>query len=199
MAADILLYGTHQVPVGDDQKQHLELTRDLAQRFNGLYGDIFTVPQAFIPPQGARVMSLTDPTRKMSKSDDNAGSFISLLDYPDVVSKKFKRAVTDSENCIAFDPATRPGVSNLLTIISVLTATPMDTLVAQYAGAGYGKLKGDAADATVVLLEPIQARYTQWMNDKTALDTVLREGAVRANTRAEMMLQKVHDALGFVT
>ncbi len=197
MAADILLYQATAVPVGDDQKQHLELTRDVAGRFNGLYGDVFTVPEPFIPTVGARVMSLQDPTKKMSKSDTTETNIVGLLEEPKRILRKIKRAVTDSDNEIRFG-ADKPGVSNLLSISSAVTGESIDTLVANYAGKGYGALKVDVAEQVVALLEPVQERYREIRQDQALLDTILAEGAAKAQARAQDTLDKVYNALGFV-
>ena len=197
MAADILLYQATAVPVGDDQKQHLELTRDVAGRFNGLYGDVFTVPEPFIPTVGARVMSLQDPSKKMSKSDTTETNIVGLLEDPKRILRKIKRAVTDSDNEIRFG-ADKPGVSNLLSISSAVTGESIDSLVAKYAGKGYGALKVDVAEQVVDLLEPVQARYREIRQDQALLDTILAEGADKARARAKDTLSKVYDALGFV-
>ena len=197
MAADILLYQATAVPVGDDQKQHLELTRDVAGRFNGLYGDVFTVPEPYIPTVGARVMSLQDPTKKMSKSDTTETNIVGLLEEPKRILRKIKRAVTDSDNEIRFG-ADKPGVSNLLSISSAVTGESIDTLVAQYAGKGYGALKVDVAEQVVALLEPVQERYREVRNDQALLDSILADGAAKARKRAQATLAKVYVALGFV-
>lgn len=200
MAADILLYNAAQVPVGDDQKQHLELARDIATRMNNLYGDIFTVPEPYIPEFGARVMSLQDPLKKMSKSDENTNNFIGLLEEPKKVSKKIKRAVTDSDEQarIYFDVAEKPGVSNLLSLLSTVTGKSIESLVPEYEDKMYGHLKGDVAEAVVSLLEPIQQRYHQYREDQAFLDQVMREGAEKASAKASEVLSKVYDAVGFI-
>lgn len=167
MAADILLYNTNLVPVGNDQKQHLELTRDLAERFNRKYNAIFTVPEVKISEVGARIMSLQEPTKKMSKSDENQKATIYMLDEPKKIIKKIKSAVTDSEGVVRFDPTDKPGVSNLLTILSSATNTPIKDLEQQYAGVGYGQFKQDVADAVVNVLEPIQQRYSDIITSDT--------------------------------
>ena len=197
MAADILLYQATAVPVGGDQKQHLELTRDVAQRFNGLYGDTFVVPEPYIPTVGARVMSLQDPTKKMSKSDTTETNVINLLDEPKRITRKIKRAVTDSDNEIRFGDD-KPGVSNLLSIASAITDTSIDDLVAKYAGQGYGALKGDVAELVVDLLEPVQQEYQRIRADRGELDRILAQGADRARAKAAVTVQQVYDALGFV-
>lgn len=200
MAADILVYGANQVPVGDDQKQHLELSRDVATRFNNIYGDVLVVPEPFIPQHGSRIMSLQDPTKKMSKSDDNPNNYIGLLENPKQVAKKIKRAVTDSDEQarIYFDPQEKAGVSNLLTLLSGATGRSIDDLVPEYEGKMYGHLKGDVADAVVAFLEPLQAKYHELRDDRARLDSILRLGAEKANERAEATLKSVYEAVGFV-
>jgi tryptophanyl-tRNA synthetase len=200
MAADILLYNADRVPVGDDQKQHLELARDIATRFNNLHGETFTVPDPFIPEFGARVMSLLEPTKKMSKSDTNPGNFIGLLEEPKKISKKIKRAMTDSDEQanIYFNIEEKPGVSNLLSLLSCCTGETVEQLVPQYEDKMYGHLKGDVANAVVALLEPIQQRYHQIRNDQAYLDSVMKAGAEKASARASKILAKVYDAVGFI-
>lgn len=199
-AADILLYQANEVPVGEDQKQHLELTRDIATRFNNLYGDVLTLPEPYIPQQGARVMSLQDPTKKMSKSDTNPNNIIGLLEEPKKLSKKIKRAVTDSDEQarIYFNAEEKPGVSNLLSLLSCATDTSIDNLVPQYEDKMYGHLKGDVADAVVALVEPIQARYRELRNDRASLDDIMLAGANAASERAAKTLEQVYHAVGFV-
>jgi len=199
MAADILLYQADEVPVGNDQKQHLELARNLAERFNHRAGqDVFTVPEPFIPEVGARVMSLGDPLAKMSKSDDVEANVIKLLDPPKKVVKKLKRAVTDSDGEVRFDLETKPGVSNLLSIFSAVTDRPIADLEADYAGSGYGALKGDLADAVVAFLEPLQARYAEFAEDRAGLDAILARGAAAARERAQPTLDTAYSATGFL-
>ncbi|ASA96575.1 tryptophan--tRNA ligase [Anoxybacillus flavithermus] len=195
MAADILLYSTDIVPVGEDQKQHIELTRDLAERFNKRYGDIFTIPEARIPKIGARIMSLTDPTKKMSKSDPNQKSYITLLDDAKTIEKKVKSAVTDSEGIIRYDKENKPGVSNLLMIYSILANEPIEQLEARYVGKGYGEFKADVAEAIINTLTPIQEKYYELM-ESTKLDDILDEGAEKANRVASKMLKKMENAIG---
>lgn len=195
MAADILLYGTDLVPVGEDQKQHLELTRDLAERFNKKYNDIFTVPEVRIPKVGARIMSLTEPTRKMSKSDANAKAFITLLDDPKQIEKKIKSAVTDSEGTIQYDKDNRPGISNLLTIYSILGNKSIEEIEKDYEGKGYGEFKADLADVVVGAIEPIQKRYYELI-DSPELDDILDMGAEKASRTANKMLKKMENAMG---
>jgi tryptophanyl-tRNA synthetase len=200
MAADILLYQANQVPVGDDQKQHLELARDIATRFNNVYGKTFTIPDPFIPEFGARVMSLQEPSKKMSKSDDNVNNFVGLLEDPKKIAKKIKRAVTDSDDQarIYFDIAEKPGVSNLLSLLSCATGESIDSLVPKYEDKMYGHLKGDVADAIVALIEPIQQKYHALRDDQTELNRIMHQGAEKASARAAVTLAKAYDAVGFV-
>ena len=199
-AADILLYQAAQVPVGDDQKQHLELTRDIATRFNNVYGEVFTIPEPYIPEFGARVMSLQDPLKKMSKSDDNPNGFIMMLDEPKKIEKKLKKAVTDSDEQarIYFDRTEKPGVSNLLTLMSVATKRSIEELVPEYEDKMYGHLKKDTADAVVSMIEPIQARFKEIREDQTMLDNIMKTGAEKASARAAVTLKAVYNALGFI-
>jgi tryptophanyl-tRNA synthetase len=200
MAADILMYQADKVPVGDDQKQHLELTRDIANRMNNLYGDILRVPEPHIPEFGARIMSLQEPEKKMSKSDVNPNNFIGLLEDPKKITKKIKRAVTDSDEKanIYFNPQEKPGVSNLLTLLSLSTGKSIDELVPAYEDKMYGHLKGDVAEAVVGLLEPIQQRYADIRTNRDYLNDVMRNGAEKASARAEETLKKVYEAVGFI-
>jgi tryptophanyl-tRNA synthetase len=200
MAADILLYQTNQVPVGEDQKQHLELSRDVAQRFNALYGDIFTLPEPFIPKSGARVMSLLEPTKKMSKSDDNRNNVITLLEDPKSVVKKLKRALTDSEEppVVRYDPVAKPGVSNLLDILSGVTGTSIPELELEFSGKMYGHLKGAVADAVSNMLIELQERFNHYRANDQLLNQIMGEGAAKASARARITLDKVYDAVGFV-
>ncbi|MFC3884392.1 tryptophan--tRNA ligase [Bacillus songklensis] len=195
MAADILLYGTDIVPVGEDQKQHLELTRDLAERFNKKYNDIFTIPEVRIPKVGARIMSLQDPMKKMSKSDPNQKAFITMLDDAKTIEKKIKSAVTDSEGIVRFDKENKPGVSNLLGIYSILGNKSIEEIEAMYEGKGYGEFKTDVAEVVVNALAPIQETYYELI-DSTQLDDILDEGAERANQTASKMLRKMKNAMG---
>ena len=196
MAADILLYQTNLVPVGHDQKQHLEICRDIAQRFNGIYGDVFTIPEGYIPKVGARVMSLQEPTRKMSKSDPE-DTFVALVDDPDTIRRKIKRAVTDSDGEIRFDPENKPGVSNLLSIMSALGAGEIDALVNELQGQGYGALKNRVADCVIAALEPMQNEYKRLIADKAYLQGVLDENAKTATYLATKTLRKVQKKVGF--
>ena len=199
MAADILLYQANLVPVGDDQKQHIEITRDIATRFNNIYGDTFVLPEGFFPKAGARVMSLQEPTKKMSKSDENDNNVVRILEDPKKIIKKLKRAVTDSDNppVIAYDWDKKPGVSNLLEIMSACTGTSIEDLVEKYKGQMYGTFKCDVADSMVALLEPIQNRYKELRADEGYLNEVLREGALKASERAQNTLDDVYRKVGF--
>ena len=200
-AADILLFQTNMVPVGEDQRQHLELSRDVATRFNNAYGDIFTVPEPYIAPAGAgaRIMSLQDPEKKMSKSEtENINNVIYLLDEPAVIIKKFKRAVTDSLNQIKYDPVNQPGVSNLLTIYACATNRTPNECEAEFADApGYGQLKGRVGEAVVAMLEPFQKRYAELKNDPSYIDRIIKTNAERADEMAQKTLWAVKDAIGF--
>jgi tryptophanyl-tRNA synthetase len=200
MASDILLYNPNEVPVGSDQKQHLELARDIATRFNNAYGDTFVVPEPYIPEHGARIMSLQDPTKKMSKSDDNAKNYIGLLEDPKLIVKKIKSAATDSDEQarIYYDPVNKPGVSNLLSLLSCSTGKSIDSLIPEYEDKMYGHLKMDTADAVVSLLEPIQARYKELRQDEAALRAIARVGAEKARVRAEVTLADVYEKIGFL-
>ena len=200
MAADILLYQANQVPVGDDQKQHLELARDVATRMNNIYGDVFAIPEPFIPKFGARIMSLQEPAKKMSKSDDNPKNFIGLLEDPKKLTKKIKSAVTDSDEQarIYYNTEEKPGVSNLLTLLSLATGRSIEELVPEYEDKMYGHLKGDVAEAVVSLLEPVQTRFKTLREDRAYLDEVMKKGAEKASARAAVTLEKVYDALGFI-
>ncbi len=195
MAADILLYQTDIVPVGDDQTQHLELTRDLAERFNNRYGDTFTVPEIRIPKVGARIMSLQEPTKKMSKSDENVRGFISMLDTPKQIEKKIKSAVTDSDGVVAYDVQNKPGVSNLLTIYSSCTGDSIEEIVNKYEGKGYGDFKSGVARAVIDLLEPIQEKYHTLIHSDE-LDLILDDGAKKANKVANETVRHAKKAMG---
>ncbi|MBU3061642.1 tryptophan--tRNA ligase [Nocardia sp. NEAU-G5] len=198
MAADILLYRAHLVPVGEDQRQHLELTRNLAQRFNTRFKKTFVVPEAHIVSGTAKIYDLQDPTAKMSKSAATDAGLLSLLDDPKVSAKKIRSAVTDTEREIRYDPETKAGVSNLLVILSSLTDTPIVTLEKDYAGKGYGDLKGDVADALVEFVTPLQARVQEYMDDQGELDRILNAGAERAREIAGNTLAQVYDRVGFL-
>jgi tryptophanyl-tRNA synthetase len=197
MAADILLYNADLVPVGDDQKQHLELTRDLAQRFNQRYGDTFTIPEPYIPQMGARVMSLDDASKKMSKSSSNQGSFVTLLDPPDVIRKKISRAVTDSGREVKFDPQSKPEVSNLMSIFAQCSDLTLAEIEAMFEGQGYGPFKKELAERVVALLEPLQQRYRE-IRESGDLFNILRQGAERAAEQAEKTLRITKEKMGFL-
>lgn len=200
MASDILLYNAALVPVGEDQLQHLELTRDVAYRFNQLYGDIFTLPKGFTPKEGARLMSLQEPSKKMSKSDDNRNNVITLLEPPKDIVKKLKKAVTDCDEppVVRYDWEHKPGVSNLLELMSAVTSTPVSELEQHFTGSMYGNFKCEVADAVVSFLEPIQARYAEYRQNEDFLNQVFREGAEKARARAQETIDKVYRAVGFV-
>ncbi|MCT7660785.1 tryptophan--tRNA ligase [Mycobacterium deserti] len=198
MAADVLLYDTDLVPVGEDQRQHLELARDVAQRFNARFPDTFVVPDVLIQKVTAKIYDLQDPTAKMSKSAATEAGLISLLDDPKVSAKKIRSAVTDSEREIRFDQGAKPGVSNLLTIQSAVTGADIDKLVAGYAGRGYGDLKTDTAEAVVEFVRPIQARVDELLADPAELEAVLAAGAERAREVSAKTLQRVYERLGFL-
>ncbi|MOA11228.1 Tryptophan--tRNA ligase [compost metagenome] len=197
MAADILLYNTDLVPVGEDQKQHLELTRDLAGRFNSRYGEYFTLPEPYIPEVGARIMSLDDASKKMSKSNPNPGSAIALLDTPDEIRKKISRATTDSGREVKYDPANKPEVSNLITIYSQCAGLSIAEVEQRYEGQMYGPFKKDLAEAVVGLLEPIQQRYRD-IRESGEIRSIMRQGAERASEVAERTLQDVQKLMGFL-
>lgn len=193
MAADILLYQTDLVPVGQDQKQHLELTRDLAERFNRDYGQTFKIPEPYIPPVGANILSLQDPTKKMSKSDEDSNGSIFLLDDADTITRKIKRAVTDSGTDIRFD-ASRPAITNLLTIYQLLTGSTVEACEAHFAGKGYGQLKGELAEVVIEFLRPFQLRVEEFDDD--SLKAILQTGAEKAREIAQPTLRKVYENLG---
>ena len=196
MASDILLYGSHVVPVGADQKQHVEISRDIAERFNGLYGDILVLPEPVIPKMGGRVMSLQDPARKMDKSDPNPAAFISLQDTPDVVLKKCKKAVTDSDSTVRFDPENKPGVSNLMSLYALCTNQTLEQVEAEFDGKGYGAFKPALAEVCNAVLAPIQERCKLILDDKAQMDAMMAQGAEKAMAIAEKTLQEVHRAVG---
>ena len=195
-AADILLYDADEVPVGDDQRQHIEITRDIAVRFNHRFGDTFVVPKAVHPKAGARVMDLQDPTSKMSKSATSDSGLVYLLDDNASISKKFKRAVTDSDSEVKYDIANKPGVSNLLDILSASTGKTVDQLVSQYNQ--YGALKSDTGDAVIAVVEPIRTRFQELMQDKGELARLLSIGNERARNVAAVTLQRAHNSIGFL-
>ena len=196
MAADIILYDTHYVPVGEDQKQHVELTRDIVQRFNHLYGETFVAPEVLIPKAGARIKGMDDPTAKMSKSSDKQGHALHLLDPPDVLRKSIMRATTDSENRIAFDPEKQPGVTNLLTIYQALTGKSEAEVMADFEGQGYGTLKKQVAEVVIGTLEPIQKRYHEMAEDPAYVEQILWESAERVRSIAEHRLLVAQKNIG---
>lgn len=198
MAADILLYQADYVPVGEDQRQHCELTRDIAVRFNNIYGETFKVPEAYVPKAGARVMGLSNPTSKMSKSDPNGCVF--LMEKPEDIARKFKRAITDSdtENCVRFDQANKPGVSNLMNIYSAVTGKSFEEIEKEFAGCGYGVFKPAVGDAVIETLRPIREEATRLLNDKAYLCSVYTEGAQKASFIARKTLRKVYKKVGLV-
>jgi tryptophanyl-tRNA synthetase len=197
MAADILLYRTNLVPVGDDQKQHLELTRDLAGRFNHRFGETLVVPEPFIPKVGARIMSLDDASKKMSKSNPNPGSYIALLDSPDEIRKKISRAKTDLGREVVYNPSEKPEISNLMSIFSQCTGKSLQEIQTDYEGQGYGAFKKDVAEAVVEVLTPIQRKYAD-IRSSGEIHEILRDGADRATAAAEVTLREVKEAMGFV-
>ena len=198
MAADILLYQSDLVPVGEDQKQHVELARNIAVRFNGVYGDVFTVPEPFIPKVGARIMSLTNPEAKMSKSDEDPQGSVYLMDDPDLILKKFKRAKTDSLGVVRFDPVEQPGISNLMSIYAAVTDKTFDEITTEFEGKGYGAFKPAVAEAVIETLRPIREESLRLLTDKDQLTAIYRDGAARASALAEETLNTVRDRLGFV-
>ena len=201
MAADILLYQPDYVPVGEDQKQHVELCHTIARRFNGVYGDVFKLPEPFVPKVGARVMSLTNPSAKMSKSENEDTGRVLVMDTPETIMRQFKRAITDSdtENCVYYDKENKPGVSNLMTIYSACTGKSYQEIEAEFAGCGYGKFKPAVGEAVVETLRPIREEATRIMKDKAYLEQVYRDGAEKAGYVAEKTLRKVYKKVGFVT
>ena len=200
MAADILLYQPDLVPVGEDQKQHVELCHTIARRFNGIYGDVFKLPEPFVPKVGARIMSLTNPTAKMSKSENEDTGRVLLMDTPETIMRQFKRAITDSdtENCVRFDRENKPGVANLMAIYSAVTGKTYDQIETEFAGCGYGKFKPAVGEAVVETLRPIREEATRLMKDKGYLESVYKAGAEKAGYVAEKTLRKVYKKVGFV-
>ena len=199
MAADILLYQPDFVPVGEDQKQHVELTRNIVQRFNGVYGDVFKMPEPYIPKVGARIMSLTNPAAKMSKSENGDTGRVALMDDPGVIMKQFKRAITDSdtERCVRYDPENKPGVANLMTIYSAATGRSYAEIEQEFDGLGYGKFKPAVGEAVVEMIRPIQEETRRILADKAYLESVYRAGAEKASYTAEKTLRKVYKKIGF--
>lgn len=198
MAADILLYQADLVPVGGDQKQHVEICRDIATRFNGIYGEVFKLPEPYIPKVGARVMSLTGPENKMSKSDKDPNGCVYMLERPEEILRKFKKAVTDSEACVRYDPANKPGVSNLMQIYSVTTGKSFDAIEREFAGHGYGDFKAAVGESVVEILRPIQEETARILADKAYLQSVYRTGAEKAAHVASRTLGKVFKKVGFI-
>ncbi|MBR1622338.1 MAG: tryptophan--tRNA ligase [Pseudobutyrivibrio sp.] len=196
MAADILLYQADLVPIGSDQKQHLEICRDVAERFNNIYGDVFTIPEGYFPKAGARIMSLAEPTKKMSKSDENVNATIYLIDDKDTIIRKFKKAVTDSEAQVRYDVENKPGVSNLMEIYGVVTDKSMDQVEKEFEGKGYGDFKMAVGEAVADMLEPFHARCKELEQDKTFINECIKENAEKASYFANKTLRKVHKKLG---
>ena len=196
MAADILLYQADVVPIGKDQMQHLEITRDIAERFNNIYGDVFTVPKPYLGKAGAKIMSLQEPVKKMSKSDENENATVRLLDDKDTILRKFKRAVTDSETEVRFDEQNKPGVSNLMSIYRCVTGKSYEEIEKEFSGRGYGDFKMAVGEAVVAELEPIQKRYDELMKEKTYLDKCIKENDEKAYYLSNKTLRKVHKKVG---
>ena len=198
IAAAILIYNADLVPVGQDQTQHLEIARDIAGRFNGIYGDTFTLPEGYVPAAGAKIMSLSEPTKKMSKSDPNVNSFVLMTDDKDAILRKFKRAVTDSDGVVRFDPENKPGVSNLMAIYASFTGKAMEEIEAEFAGRGYGDFKAAVAETTADALAPVQSEYARILADKAYVDGVLKDGAARAARLANRTVAKVYRKVGLL-
>jgi tryptophanyl-tRNA synthetase len=196
MAGDILLFQSDVVPVGEDQKQHLEITRDIAERFNSIYGDVFTIPEPYIGKQGARIMSLQEPMKKMSKSDENPNASIYLMDDPDTIIRKFKRAVTDSDNQIRYSED-KPGIKNLMDIYGVATGKSVEETEKEFASSGYGEFKLAVGEAVVSLLKPIQDKFTDLEKNKDYIDGIIKANAEKANYYATKTLRKVQKKVGF--
>ncbi len=197
MAADILLYQADMVPVGKDQLQHLEIARDIAGRFNGIYGDVFTIPEAYMGKSGAKIMSLQDPTKKMSKSDENPNGSILLLDDTDTIMRKFKRAITDSDGFIAYSED-KPGIKNLIDIYDAVTGNTPEQTVDEFDGRGYGDFKMAVGEAVASTLKPVQDEYARLIADKTYLDSMMKENAAKASYYANKTLRKVYKKVGFI-
>ena len=196
MAADNLLYQADVVPVGKDQMQHLEICRDIAQRFNSVYGDVFTIPEGYLGKSGAKIMSLQDPEKKMSKSDENANASIYLMDDPDTIIRKFKRAVTDSDACVQYRDE-QPGIKNLIDIYCACTNKTPDEAVKEFAGTGYGDFKLAVGESVVGVLKPVQERFDELSKDKTYIDKIIKDNAEKANYYALKTLRKVQKKVGF--
>jgi tryptophanyl-tRNA synthetase len=199
MAGDILLYQTDKVPIGDDQRQHLELARDVAERFNSRFGETFVLPEGIYPEVGARIMDLQEPDRKMSTTGGTAQGTVGLLDPPETIAKKFRSAVTDSGRDVVHDPDGKPGVSNLIEIMHVATGEPIDAIEARYDGHGYGAFKQDVGEAVIALLEPIRQRYVELRADPDELRRLLAEGAEKAREESAPTLATMYERMGFVT
>jgi tryptophanyl-tRNA synthetase len=197
MAGDILLYRTDIVPIGEDQRQHLELTRDIAQRFNTRYGETFVIPEGVFPETGGRVMNLQEPTVKMSKSRGSESGTVLMLDSPDTIRKKLKTAVTDSGSDVRYDPAKKPGISNLIELMTVVTGSSIPDVEARYQGSGYGRFKEDVAEAVIEVLTPIQPRYHELRADVGELDRLLQVGAEKAREASAPTLELIYERLGF--
>ena len=198
MAADILLYQADLVPVGGDQKQHIEITRDIAVRFNGIYGDVFTIPEPYIPKIGARIMDLQSPTKKMSKSEISDGGCVLILDSPEDIMRMFKRAVTDSESSVIYDAEKKPGISNLMQIYSVCSGRNYDEITSEFDGLGYGALKQRVGEAVVETLRPIRSEAMRIMSDKAYIEAAYKKGAEKASKKAVRTLSKVYKKIGFI-
>ncbi|MCR4694194.1 MAG: tryptophan--tRNA ligase [Pseudobutyrivibrio sp.] len=196
MAADILLYQADVVPIGADQKQHLEICRDIAERMNNIYGDIFTIPEGYFPKIGAKIMSLAEPTKKMSKSDENVNATIYLVDDKDTIIRKFKKAVTDSEAQVRYDVENKPGVSNLMEIYGIVTEKSMDAIEKEFEGKGYGDFKLAVGEAVADALEPMHKRYAEFEQDKSYIDKCIKDNAEKASYYANKTLRKVYKKLG---
>lgn len=198
MAGDILLYQADLVPVGDDQKQHLEITRDIAERFNKLYGECFRIPEAYIPKTGSRIMGLQDPTSKMSKSSTIPNDTILLVDTPEEIMKKIKKAVTDSEGIVKFDIENKPGVSNLMEIYSIITGKTLNEVEKEFEGKGYGIFKESVANAVIEELKPFHEKYNKLMKDKEYLESIYKKGAIKAKEKARKTLEAVYNKVGLI-
>lgn len=198
MAADILLYQSDLVPVGGDQKQHVELSRDIAIRFNGIYGDVFTVPEPYIPKVGARIMSLSSPENKMSKSDKDPGGCIYIMQSPDEIMRSFKRALTDSDSTVRYDRENKPGISNLMQIYSAVTGESFDKVEEEFEGKGYGDLKLCVGETVVETLRPIREEANRLLSDKSYLESIYKDGAEKASNTANKTIRKVYKKIGFV-
>ena len=198
MASDILLYGADMVPVGDDQKQHLEITRDVAERFNSIYGDTFVIPEPYIPESGARIMGLQNPTSKMSKSSEDENDKILLTDDSSTIMKKVKRAVTDSENHVHYDKENKPGISNLMSIYGIMKDKSFEEIEAEFEGRGYGDFKGAVAESIIEVLEPIQAKYNEFIENPEMLKAIYESGAKKAREKSEKIIRDVKKKVGLI-